>query len=242
MPTVEQVLGLALLGGVLALDRTAFLQAMISRPLVGSTAAGHLLGDPAMGLTCGLLLELLWLLDLPVGASVPADEALAGVLAPVFALASPAGWAPEARAAAGVLAAVPFGLLGRRVDVAVRRWNDALVQTARRKAAGGLAPGLGRCQAIGAARFFGFGAALSGAGAWAGSWAMARWARGLPAEASWALEITEALLPLVGAAGALAAWRGIGARRLFTWGVAAGWGMSAAGAPGSPGGGRLWGG
>jgi len=63
------LLPIALLGGLLGLDVVSFPQAMISRPLVAATLSGALFGDPALGLLCGAVLELIALETLPFGAS-----------------------------------------------------------------------------------------------------------------------------------------------------------------------------
>jgi PTS system mannose-specific IIC component len=63
------LLPLALLGAVLGLDVVSFPQAMVSRPLVASTAAGALLGEPMSGLIAGATLEFFALDTLPFGAS-----------------------------------------------------------------------------------------------------------------------------------------------------------------------------
>lgn len=60
---------LVVLGGVLGLDTVSFPQAMLSRPIVASTLAGMLLGDPARGLLLGATLELFAVDTLPFGAS-----------------------------------------------------------------------------------------------------------------------------------------------------------------------------
>jgi PTS system mannose-specific IIC component len=60
---------LVVLGGVLGLDTVSFPQAMLSRPIVASTLAGMLLGDPARGLMLGATLELFAVDTLPFGAS-----------------------------------------------------------------------------------------------------------------------------------------------------------------------------
>ena len=52
----------ALLGGVLALDGTSVGQFMLSRPVVAGALTGWMLGDPALGLLIGTLLELYLLL------------------------------------------------------------------------------------------------------------------------------------------------------------------------------------
>ena len=79
-----------LLAGTLAmltgLDRVAFVQFMISRPIVAAPVAGWIMGNPLVGLEIGALLELLWLGRLPVGASIPPDETQVAIGATVLAL------------------------------------------------------------------------------------------------------------------------------------------------------------
>lgn len=81
-----EVLVLALLGGVLALDGTSVGQFMLSRPLVACTLAGLVAGDAAVGAMVGMVLEALHIAVLPVGAArypeaAPASVAAAGVYA-----------------------------------------------------------------------------------------------------------------------------------------------------------------
>lgn len=56
------------LGTWSALDGTSVGQVLLSRPLVSGTLAGAILGDPALGLLVGALLEAVHLVDFPVGA------------------------------------------------------------------------------------------------------------------------------------------------------------------------------
>ena len=60
---------LGLLGALLGLDVVSFPQAMVSRPLVASTLAGALVGQPLAGLLIGAVLECFALETLPFGAS-----------------------------------------------------------------------------------------------------------------------------------------------------------------------------
>jgi PTS system mannose-specific IIC component len=69
LPSLLDLLPLALLAGVVGLDVVSFPQAMISRPIVGATLGGAFLGAPEAGLVCGTALECLALESLPVGAS-----------------------------------------------------------------------------------------------------------------------------------------------------------------------------
>jgi mannose/fructose/N-acetylgalactosamine-specific phosphotransferase system component IIC len=189
----------------LALDRTAFLQTMASRPVVAAAIVGAVLGNAEVALRCGLMLELLWLMELPVGASVPPDDTVASVLSVAFAFASPADWSPQARSALGVLVALPFGVLGRWVDVAVRRRNGRLLSLARE---GGKGRSLGRLHLLGAVHFtVGAWLLISGA-ALLGALAIRWTAPQLPAVCEAGFELSASLVPLVGVASVWAALRG----------------------------------
>ena len=70
-----QIFALSLIGGLLVLDTTAALQILISQPLISCTFLGWLGGDIQLGLHFGLLVQLLWLSQLPVGAAkIPAGN------------------------------------------------------------------------------------------------------------------------------------------------------------------------
>ncbi|TNV52795.1 PTS sugar transporter subunit IIC, partial [Corallococcus exiguus] len=72
-----QVALACLWGGLVAVERKAFLQAMLSRPLVAATFMGALLGDVGGGLSVGMLLELFYLGTANLGASLPENDTLA---------------------------------------------------------------------------------------------------------------------------------------------------------------------
>ena len=59
----------SLWGGVVALDTTAVLQIQISRPMVACSIIGLILGNFELGFTIGILLELLYISELPVGGA-----------------------------------------------------------------------------------------------------------------------------------------------------------------------------
>lgn len=218
MITGTELALLAGLGGLLALDRTAFLQTMASRPLVASTLSGYVMGTPETGLLCGCLLEMLWLMDLPVGAALPPNETLAALLAAPFAASAPPGWSPEARAALGVLASLPFGYLGRWVDGAIRRWNGNLLAWARGAAARG--GSLAVPHLAGAMAFFAAGVASVALGAWLGCLVLALLVPVYPGGAGRAFGLVGAGLSVVGVAVVLSALRSSKAKGLFTAGFA----------------------
>ena len=117
--------GAALIVGVLGLDQTAVAQVLLSQPLVGGAILGWCVGDPGSGLLAGAFFQFLCLTDLPVGASVPPDSALAGLIcvAIFLSLGHTAGWGDQALL--GLLAAVflPLAMVARDLDVRVRRAN-----------------------------------------------------------------------------------------------------------------------
>ncbi|HWP35273.1 MAG TPA: PTS sugar transporter subunit IIC, partial [Thermodesulfobacteriota bacterium] len=71
---------LALVGGLLALDRTAVAQLGLSQPVVAGPLVGWLLGDAPAGFLVGALLQLFYAGALPIGASVPPDEGSAALV------------------------------------------------------------------------------------------------------------------------------------------------------------------
>jgi mannose/fructose/N-acetylgalactosamine-specific phosphotransferase system component IIC len=83
--TAGQIMLAALAGGVIGLDRTACGQFMVSQPIVAGPLTGWLLGDASAGLAIGGALELVWVLDIPVGTFVPADATVTTVAATAIA-------------------------------------------------------------------------------------------------------------------------------------------------------------
>lgn len=110
--------------GALALERKAFLQAMVSRPLVAGALLGVSLGRPTEGLAVGAGLELFYLGAVNLGAALPDNElfttvAAAGcacTLAPHVSLPLPAVLA------CACLVCLPAAKLGKGAD----RLSEAL--------------------------------------------------------------------------------------------------------------------
>lgn len=116
-------------GGLLALERRAFLQAMISRPLAAATGAGLLLGDTASGAAVGLVFELVYLGTASLGAALPDYETLPAVSAAALAATLDAALGRPGTPAVWTLAillTLPLGRIGRAVeaglDVRARRY------------------------------------------------------------------------------------------------------------------------
>ncbi len=155
------LLGMA--GGLLGADRTAFLQSLASRPIVAAPLAGIIAHDLAAGLWCGILLELLWLMRLPVGGFIPPDDTLSAICAVLFASAlRESGAAGLADACAlGALFSLPLGYFGRNADLAVRRRNGKAYALAIRESGEGRVVRVGKSHLSGAALFFASGFCLA---------------------------------------------------------------------------------
>ncbi len=116
-------------GGLLALERSAFLQAMFSRPLVAATGTGLLLEDLPSGVFVGLVFELFYLGGVSLGGSRPDHETLPAVAATASSAAIAAASGAEGTAAMwtlGILLCAPLGrvgaLLERAIDVRAARY------------------------------------------------------------------------------------------------------------------------
>jgi len=62
------ILLFCLMGGIVSADTDSAWQSMVSQPLIACSIAGMLMGDLALGCVVGVLLQLPYLVELPVGA------------------------------------------------------------------------------------------------------------------------------------------------------------------------------
>lgn len=121
-------------GGLLALERRAFLQAAVSRPLPAAVGLAVMLGDLQAGLMVGLFFELFHLSGASLGGAHPDHETLPAVTATAFvatlghamgAVSTPALWA------LAILLFAPLGVVGRlvelRLDARAKRYFGRVV-------------------------------------------------------------------------------------------------------------------
>lgn len=115
----------SLVGGLIALDRTAAFQFMISRPVVAAPVIGAIVGDLEAGIKVGMIIELLWIGYLPVGASVPPDETIVAILITAVAVLSRRiiGGPVEEIISLSLLFSVPLAVFAKRMDSYVRKAN-----------------------------------------------------------------------------------------------------------------------
>jgi PTS system mannose-specific IIC component len=113
---------------IAGLDRIAFMQLMISRPLVVGPLTGWALGAPLVGLEVGILLELLWLGRMPVGAAIPPDDTQVTIGATVLAISMDhmLGLYGMPIVILSVLTAIPLGKVGQLFDRLARHANGVL--------------------------------------------------------------------------------------------------------------------
>jgi mannose/fructose/N-acetylgalactosamine-specific phosphotransferase system component IIC len=155
---VSELLLLALLGGLVAVDGVAAVQSMVSRPLVAGWLAGLVLGEPLLGAEVGLLLELYILVSVPSGGGRFPEGGTAAVVA-VAAAAAVA--ATAAALAVGVAAGLGTGWLAAQSQVGMRHWNERGADTAEHHLH---VREVNRAQGLGLALDFARGAALTGLG------------------------------------------------------------------------------
>jgi len=151
---VLAILGIALAGGVIGLDRTAAGQFMISQPIVAGPLTGWLLGDPAAGAVIGATLELIWVLDLPIGTFVPANATVGTVSATAIAVLGSPGGASLPVIGFSIMLTTAMVPITMMADGLVRQWNSRIADKAL--AASGRLGGavLSRIQCAGLGFFF----------------------------------------------------------------------------------------
>lgn len=156
---MSDVLLVSFVGALISLDRTAFLQIMISQPIVAGTIIGFTLGAPVTGLIIGSALELLWIGTVPVGGSVPPNETVAAVIATAISIMAGSGMGlvqppPLSLTAFSILLSIPLAILGQRVDIFVRNYNRRFALKADRLLESGDFSEIGRQNLKGLVSFF----------------------------------------------------------------------------------------
>jgi mannose/fructose/N-acetylgalactosamine-specific phosphotransferase system component IIC len=199
---------LVLAGTWAALDGTAVGQFLIARPLVVATLAGAVLGDVGAGLLVGMLLEGVYVGDVPAGGArfpEPGPPAVGATLA--FVRLGGGGGLALALALGVVLAVVA----GRSV-VALRHLNGRIVARRYANPEGGRSSAAPHWRCVGADALRGLVVSLLGIGL----------ALGIPRELAqaWTLSMPAtigllALPALVSGGALLRAWAGSGRRRLL---------------------------
>jgi mannose/fructose/N-acetylgalactosamine-specific phosphotransferase system component IIC len=143
-------------GAWVAADATAFVQLLVSQPLIAGAVTGWLWQRPEIGLELGALLQLYACGVLPLGGRTPEDFPTGAVVGVAVACALD-GALPVASAQGGpllygALVAFAVALLGKPLLVAQRRRNERLARWCELELVAGRLGALGQAQAAGVAQ------------------------------------------------------------------------------------------
>jgi len=120
------IVGIALVGGLIGLDQTAVGQFMISQPIVAGPLTGWMLGEPVTGFVIGTVLELFWVLDMPIGSFVPADATISAVSATAIAALGSTGGASLPVIGFSILLTTAMTPVTMKANSIMRHWNSRL--------------------------------------------------------------------------------------------------------------------
>lgn len=119
-----QAIALGLVSALGRLDGRILGISMFDRPIVTSTLAGLILGDPVKGVMIGAALELIYIGAIAIGAASPPDIVTGSILATSFAIIS--GQTTEAALALSV----PIAMFGLTLGIMIRIINAIFIHKA----------------------------------------------------------------------------------------------------------------
>lgn len=193
------ILGVAVLGGIIGLDRTAVGQFMISQPVVAGSLTGWLLGDAPAGLVIGAILELIWVLDLPIGTFVPADATIVTVSTTAVATIGQGQGESVAVIGCSLLLSMVMVPMTMRADAAARNWIGRISSAIIAVDDKDLSRSITQAHGMGLLIFFLKSFVLIGIFVPAGMLAMSMFSK-LPAEFFLAMSLFGRMLPFLGVA------------------------------------------
>jgi mannose/fructose/N-acetylgalactosamine-specific phosphotransferase system component IIC len=124
---------LSLIGAAIILDKFAFGEFGISQPVIAGTIIGALFGDIQSGIFIGAMLQLIFLVGLPIGKDIPPDGQAAGVTGAgsyfLLRAVNPAG---QALCLALIIALIS-AIIGGALEVIARRRNEKFYHLFMRK-------------------------------------------------------------------------------------------------------------
>jgi PTS system mannose-specific IIC component len=213
---IWNVMLVSLAGGALCLDRV-FAHVMISRPVVAGPLIGWLLNDPYTGLLCGALIELLWIDRLPIGKYVPPNGTVTAVIVTAVAILAGAqlGQLSRELTVFALLAFLPLGYAGQRLDTWIIHSNDKLAKRAVTMADRADIRGIEKLHLNALMKSFAFSTLFIFIAVMAGSWLLIGVYDLLPMVVLKALKMGYYFIPLLGIAVALTTIKRKGALSLF---------------------------
>ena len=138
-----EILIICLLGGIIAADTTAAFQILVSHPLVACSIAGLLLGDVNLGLTIGILFELPWLYEIPVGGVRFCEGNVGSMVAAALAVIWSRQFSmPNAVLFVSIVWGIIVAYFGGTLVVLYRHFNTRLIHKADQAAERGSCAGV----------------------------------------------------------------------------------------------------
>ncbi|MDR3256977.1 MAG: PTS sugar transporter subunit IIC [Endomicrobium sp.] len=121
----ESIVLLAFIAALCSTDMTAFGQFMICRPIFCAPLIGFLMGDIGTSLWIGMISEMIWVNEIPMGVAVSVDVSAISILSTFWVCK----YFKDSQEAAiwGLILAVPFTYFYREIDVAGRNFNIKLM-------------------------------------------------------------------------------------------------------------------
>jgi len=86
MDFFPEILLISFIAGIVSIDTAAGWQVMISQPVVSCPIIGLIFGDPQLGLWMGMLLELPWLINIPLGGTHGSEGNLGAIVATALSI------------------------------------------------------------------------------------------------------------------------------------------------------------
>jgi len=139
MDFFPEILLICFIAGIVSIDTASAWQVMISQPVVSCPIIGLIFGDAELGLLMGILLELPWLINIPLGGVHGSEGNLGAIVATTLSIyLKSLGLNTENII---VIIAIMYSLLISRIGAylveKVRRANLALIHLADRAAGQG---------------------------------------------------------------------------------------------------------
>lgn len=124
-----EIILIGIWGGIVAMDTTAALQLMICHPIISCSVVGLLFGNLPVGLLVGILMELPWLYEVPVGTARFAEGNIGSTAAAAIAirLVEESG-RMELSVCIAIVVGVLISMIGGRLVFYMRNTNDHLIE------------------------------------------------------------------------------------------------------------------
>lgn len=185
---------IAIVIGLIYLEGYGYGYWLISRPIFGGALLGLIMGDVKTGLIVGASVELMYMGVLPVGASIPPNAPMAGLIGTALAILS--GGKPEI----GITLAVPIGVLVQLLVMLAWNINIFLVHRADKYCREGNIRKIEMTHLSGLIVFFLVGAIPGFLAVYFGSDIVNNFVKELPAWFMDGLKTTSTILPAIGMA------------------------------------------